>query len=245
MSHAEVAVLLPLYAVDALDPAEAASVEAHAATCAACAAELRSLEPVVESMATGVRRLEPPSALRDRVLTGAPSTAAAHSLRPGRLRLLRLAPRAPGWLAAAALVVALAGATAAGFVRDAQGRAQLRTQGAALALLTSTETTVDRLEPVAADLPPDAHGHWYHRAGVPTQVFAGELLPPPPGGQRYVVWQREEQTWRRAGELDGSGRLILLGSDGAAVTAVEITRESAAAPQPSQGVVLRLRELSA
>ncbi|MHB8620864.1 MAG: hypothetical protein ACYDAG_15040, partial [Chloroflexota bacterium] len=110
---------------------------------------------------------------------------------------------------------------------------------AALALLTSTETTIARLEPAASGLPPNTHGHWYHRDGVPTQVIVGEFLPPAGRGQRYVAWERQGQAWLRLGELDGKGRLVVLGSDGSTVTGVEVTREAGSAAQPGSDVVLR------
>lgn len=238
MTHAEVSELLPLYALNALDEAEIPALEEHVSECDACAAELRSFESVAGGMGSAVPVLTPPAQLRERLLASAAAHAPdARSRQRGRL--LRFPSRAPSWLAAAVLVVALASAAAAGFARDAADRAQLRTDDAALALLTSTETTVDRLEPVASGLPANAHGHWYHRDGVSTQVIVGEFLPPLGGGQQYAVWERTGQAWQRVGELDSRGRLVLLGSDGSRVVAVEVTRDAGAAAQPRGDVVLR------
>jgi len=172
-------------------------------------------------------------------LGSSPASRLGAANQPEKSNILRFPTRAPSWLAAAVLLVALAGSAAAGFVRDAGARAQLRTDDAALALLTSTETTVERLEPAASGVPADAHGHWYHRDGVPTQVIVGEFLPPLSRGQRYVAWERQGQAWLRAGELDGNRRLIVLGGDGHDVSAVEITREAGQSSEPGSDVVLR------
>jgi hypothetical protein len=141
---------------------------------------------------------------------------------------------------AAVLVVALAGSTAAGFLRDAAARSEVQQDQSAIALLTSTETTADRLVPVAgAGLPAEAHGHWFHQAGTPTQVIVGEFLPPLSSGEKYVAWQLIGASWQRSGELDQHSRLIMQGSDGQGVSAVEITRESARGAQPAGQAILR------
>jgi hypothetical protein len=60
---------LVAYSLDALDPREAAAVEAHAPGCARCTRELEALAPAVAVLSESVEQLEPPPELRERVLT--------------------------------------------------------------------------------------------------------------------------------------------------------------------------------
>jgi hypothetical protein len=59
---------LVAYSLEALDPREAAAVEAHAPTCAQCSRELEALAPAVAVLGESVEQLEPPPELRERVL---------------------------------------------------------------------------------------------------------------------------------------------------------------------------------
>jgi len=97
---------LAAYLLGALEPGEAADFERHAAGCKECRDELRWLRPAVQGLPEAVERVEPPPALRARVLAEARSdtepAAAAPPRRPRRLFGLR--PIAG--LAAVALVAA-------------------------------------------------------------------------------------------------------------------------------------------
>jgi hypothetical protein len=59
---------LVAYSLEALDPREAADVEAHAPSCARCTRELEALVPAVAVLGESVEQLEPPPELRERVL---------------------------------------------------------------------------------------------------------------------------------------------------------------------------------
>jgi hypothetical protein len=59
---------LVAYSLEALDPREAAEVEAHAPGCARCTRELEALAPAVSVLGESVQQLEPPPELRERVL---------------------------------------------------------------------------------------------------------------------------------------------------------------------------------
>ena len=59
---------LVAYSLEALDPREAAAVEAHVPTCAQCSRELEALAPAVAVLGESVEQLEPPPELRERVL---------------------------------------------------------------------------------------------------------------------------------------------------------------------------------
>jgi anti-sigma-K factor RskA len=68
---------LVAYSLEALEPREAAAVEAHVPTCARCSRELESLVPAVAVLGESVEQLEPPPALRERVLAVVHEEAAA------------------------------------------------------------------------------------------------------------------------------------------------------------------------
>jgi len=59
---------LVAFSLGALDPHEAADVEAHAPSCARCTRELEALAPAVAVLGESVEQLEPPPELRERVL---------------------------------------------------------------------------------------------------------------------------------------------------------------------------------
>jgi anti-sigma-K factor RskA len=68
---------LVAYSLEALEPGEAAAVEAHAPTCARCSRELEALAPAVAVLGESVEQLEPPAELRERVLAIVREEAAA------------------------------------------------------------------------------------------------------------------------------------------------------------------------
>jgi anti-sigma-K factor RskA len=59
---------LVAFSLGALEPKEAAEVEAHAPSCARCSRELEALEPAVAVLGESVEQIEPPPELRERVL---------------------------------------------------------------------------------------------------------------------------------------------------------------------------------
>jgi Anti-sigma-K factor rskA, C-terminal len=59
---------LVAYSLEALDPREAAAVEAHVPSCARCTRELEALTPAVAVLGESVEQLEPPPELRQRVM---------------------------------------------------------------------------------------------------------------------------------------------------------------------------------
>jgi hypothetical protein len=59
---------LVAYSLEALDPREAAAVEAHAPGCARCTRELEALAPAVAVLGESVEQLEAPPELRERVM---------------------------------------------------------------------------------------------------------------------------------------------------------------------------------
>ena len=103
------------HAMRALEPADDAQFRDHLATCDRCAQVLAESESLVESLASAVEPIEPPPALRERVL--AISRDSGDRVAPvvtddlAKRRALRgtLSPVAR-WLAAAAVVSAIASA---------------------------------------------------------------------------------------------------------------------------------------
>lgn len=68
MSHDELRELSGGYALDALSDADRRLFEAHLSTCAECAGEVRELRAVASGLAQAVPQVDPPAALRTRLL---------------------------------------------------------------------------------------------------------------------------------------------------------------------------------
>jgi anti-sigma factor RsiW len=80
------------YALGALGERESALLEHHLAGCEQCSAELLWLQPAVDVIPTSVERLEPPPALRERLLATVceEAAAAAAPAAPQRARRFRM-----------------------------------------------------------------------------------------------------------------------------------------------------------
>src|SRR5262249_57070105 len=106
VDHEELRSRLGAFVLGALAPGEQAEVRAHLAVCDQCAAEVRTLRPVVDALALTVEPVEPPASVRQRILsaTAAPYATAAVEPATGtkpRSVLPWLAAPAPLVLAAA------------------------------------------------------------------------------------------------------------------------------------------------
>lgn len=82
MTHEEYKEMLAEYALGALDAGEANALEAHLATCADCRAELASWRDTAAVLAYSVPLVEPPTALRSRLLE---SVSALKATIPARV----------------------------------------------------------------------------------------------------------------------------------------------------------------
>ncbi len=100
MTHEEVQELLAGYALNALDPAEIPGLEAHLSGCAVCQRELAMLREVASVLAEGVASVEPPAALRSRILAAVRPARGPRAVHPWAFGLAAVA---------AVLLVALAG----------------------------------------------------------------------------------------------------------------------------------------
>lgn len=240
MAHEEAEAALPGYALGAFE-GDVDALQRHLASCPVCSTQLARLLEATTRLAESVPMLDPPARLRTAVLSNNAVRQADRRYRQARWR-----PFAGIVLAAAAALILAIGLAGRSVQQQRQlnvAQAQLALDGQGLALLTSTETTVQRLEPVVP-LGGQAHGHWYHRPGVQTEVLVVEFMPSPPAGEAYFGWLQRadgsaEASGRFALDSQGYSRLILVGHDGADVKAAIVTLQpvgSVSAPGP---VVLR------
>jgi hypothetical protein len=237
-------------------------LEAHLRVCPICATELAPYLETTAVLAEAVDQVSPPAWLRERVLfhnalrfvpreepiREFPQDRHTHWVR--HAKITRSAPHRPIWLrrlATAAAIFLLGVSFGASSLIERQqfdsSQAELAIDQQGLVLLTSTETANARLAP----LPPlggDAHGHWFHRAGLNTQVLVIEAMPAPPTGEAYWGWlQRKDGTWIAAGRFSidrtGYARIILTGSDGADVKAIQVTTQANETTAPTGVLVLQ------
>lgn len=149
---------LAAYALGGLDHDEARTVLAHAEACERCRAELRYLAPAVGVLAESVDPVEPPAALRERLLAivreeaaeADPEPAGRGARRP-RFRFGSILLRPAAGLAAVALLVAGLG----GYLAGADGektrtvQATEAAEGADGELVLSDEDATLRLSGIA------------------------------------------------------------------------------------------------
>lgn len=197
--------LAPLFAVDALEPAERSAFEEHLGGCARCRAELADFAEVSAHLAAGTAQ-EPPAGLRSSVL------GAIHGTRPQTVpgteedRLSPEAPvpqpptplhprrRRPLMLAAAAAALLLPAAGLAGWALGAQFEQRQQQEAA-----SQEQQRQDRL--LAA---PDLSVQQLEVQGQPatllfseeqdSALFVAEGLPDPGADREYQLWLLEDGT---------------------------------------------------
>lgn len=203
MTHDELRALSGGYALGILTEEERAAFDAHLASCDECAREARELAVVASSLATGVPQVDPPPALRDRVLRAA---ATRHD-RPAAMARPR-SRRVVEMLAAAAILAAVGlGLYAASLHRRIEGlehelrlaseRETQSRQRLAVLQPAADQRTQMRQVLAAADLrridltgqkaAPGASGraYWSPAHGL---VAAFDNLPATAGGRVYQLW---------------------------------------------------------
>ena len=213
-THDELRDLAPLYVIGALPPAEAEAFARHLAACAECAAEVESLRPVTDLLASAVPQHTPPPHLRQRVLAIAQARhdapADGSEVTSARVLVARQSPNLLPWLLAAASLAITAGLGV--YTWQLRGRldtltADLRTAietAANLQLqLTTVRQTAGRAQLVAAvisapDLAridlvgqpaaPAAAARAFWSDSRDTLVFNASNLPPLTPGRTYQVW---------------------------------------------------------
>ncbi len=220
-----------LYVLDALEPAERAAFEAHLRSCEECAAEVRSLRSVAAALPAAAPLVDPPAALRARVM-------AAATGRQSGSRVVAMTPRPPartsvfsaGWLSAAALLVVSLGlggyslslrqriAGLEADLRDAVARLDRSEQQVAVATRSVASAEARMAVLTAPDLrqvnlagqtiAPRASGRAFlsRASGL---MFTASDLPPLPAGRVYQLWIVTAQAPVSAGllEVDAGGRV--------------------------------------
>ena len=214
MTHDELKDALPAYALDALDAAERAAVEAHLLACESCRAELLVLQRVADGIGLEAPPVTPPPSLKTRVLGSIPARA-TDSLDAWR-QLPRAAPppaapRRRSWLlplaAAAAVALAVWALQYANSVRQENERLQQVQR-------VMAAPDVLRVELKAQTQVDDAHARafWSRGAGL---VFLAERLPALPAGRVY-------QLWTITGTAASSAGLIAPRADGSALLTLPV-----------------------
>lgn len=247
--------LLPAYALDALDAADARALESHLASCAACREELAALRETVAAIAETAPRVEPPAALRERVLSQA--TARAREQAAGSAAAASVSPRATTlaparavrpwqWLAAACGLLAVA--SGVGLLRSvsdvaalratlARATADLSSQGAALAERDSLLARVLGPDVEIATLAATGSApslRLYRDRSRNAMVIVARRLPPAAAGRTYQLWGIGT-----GGTPVGLGTFNP-GADGNAVVVLEVAAEarftlSAVTDEPTGG----------
>jgi len=207
--------LVAPYALDSLGDEEERGFEQHLATCERCREELAGLREAAASLAYGVAGPEPPTALKERILTQARAERPNVTALP-RGRRGRAAP-----LAAAA---ALAAAVALGFgVWSATRPATRDSFSAVLAQPGARLVPLDGRGAVA--VAPD---------GTAALAFT---VPPAPAGKAYEAWVIQGGTPKPAGLFEGGDRTSVLDIEQpvrrGAVVAVTLERDGGA-KRPTQ-----------
>lgn len=209
--HNELREQAELYVLGALPPADRDAFEAHIASCADCAAHVRSLAPVTQALGYVALQHDPPPALRARVVesvSGSPLEPPSDGSVPRRSTTVP-------WLAAAAsLLLAAALSVYAASLRSRIGALELRLQEATDRAATGERQMAD-LRRVSAGaqaqlsvlVAPDlvrldlagqpraprasARAFWSRSRGL---VFTASNLPAAPTGKTYQLWVLTSQT---------------------------------------------------
>jgi len=233
-THDAMRELTGLYALGALDAAERREFESHLMSCSACAAEVRALGGVAGALPYALPQVDPPPALRDRILGTAVSTRIRPEPRQSaelRQPVDRPAAFGAGWLAAAALLVVAVGLGAyavslrerlsgiEGRLAEALARLNQSEQQVAVAVRSveaaearlTLLTAPDLLQVNLAGQPPapQARGRAFlsRARGL---LFAANALPPLPAGRIYQLWYLTPAAPVSAGLLqpDAGGQVV-------------------------------------
>lgn len=226
--------LTGVYALGALRGDERAGFEAHLEVCERCRAEVRSFSPVVDSLSRAGGRVEPPAALRARVVRAGGSPAVVHDRRPSA---------ALAWLAAAASVMLAIGvgwyaAELRARIDDLEARLAAATFRAAAAERQTADArqAADRAQEMIGVLSaPDmarvdlkgqgtaaaaaGRAFWSRSRGL---VFTATNLPALPAGKVYQLWVVTPTAPVSAGLLhpDDQGRVTTVAQTDPAITPV-------------------------
>lgn len=235
-THEELEVLVSAHALDALDPADAAAVDAHLERCESCRAAFDEALETAAALALSVPPAEPPAHLRERILVAARATP-QESVEPAAAPAAAAVARAPkrqrrrfsevftpsrNFAAAFALAAALLGVLYLS-ERDKTSTLQAERDNSAL-VSQALAAPGARVVPLSG--PNGEGGGALVLAADRKPLVVSELLPAPPG----KVWE----VWTipvggapvSAGLMQGgSDNVLVLPDPVAAGTTVAITAE--------------------
>lgn len=212
------------YAVDALDETERAEFEGHLAQCAACRAEVMSLQEAAALLAE-TTTTQPSAALRERVLTGISSVrplppVTEHGDGPTTGgTVTELAPRrrrrVVSFLAAAAAVVAIGTGVTVQLNDDPRSRTDEVIEAADAQRFTQT-------------FPGGATATVVRSKDLNAAVLITEDMPAAPSGHAYALWLQHDDVMVPAGVMPtGEDNEVLLSGDAATADGAGITVETA------------------
>ncbi len=262
MTHEELRELTGGYALGILSEPERKEFEAHVSTCPTCADEVRGLIHVTNGLAYAVPQLDPPAALRARVLK---AVEQSEPLRAIAVKPKPVGTALPVWLAVAASLAAVALGLYTLTLREriAGLEARLRDANARVAdasqQIAVFRTRIDESEQMAAimaaedvrriDLAGQApargaagRAYWSPSRGL---VFTASNLPPPGAGRQYQLWVippgKKDPVSAGLLDLDPNGRVMTIGeaSTTIPVGAVAVSLEPAGGvPAPTGQIYL-------
>lgn len=220
MHPAEYDELIPLYAIGALEPAEAEAARQHLETCPICQEALRDYQVVAEKLLYQVPALEPPPALRAKLLARLRAQPAVHAAaspqlasRSGWRRFWEGTIVLPRWAALGALVVLL---VLGGVALSERARYAALADALEMGrILSAPDHMSVSLE--ATQQAPEARGVVYMQPGSSTALLVVYRLATLPPDKAYQVWLIHD------GQRD-SGGLFRVRPDGHATMLIRAPR---------------------
>ena len=195
-THEELELLVSAHALDALDPADAAAVDAHLEGCESCRAAFDEALETAAALALSVPPAEPPAALRERILVAARATpqegvapAAAPVAAPvpaakrERRRFSEIFTPSRNFAAAFAIAAALLGVL---YVSERDTNSTLRAEQDNSALV-SQALAAPGAQVVPLSGPNGEGGGALVLASDRKPLVVSDLLPAPPG-KVWEVW---------------------------------------------------------
>ncbi len=191
-THEELEVLVSVHALDGLDPADAAAVDAHLESCESCRAAFDEALETAAALALSVPPVEPPAELRERILVTARALpqeqavvtpAAAPARKRERRRFREIFTPSRNFAAAFAIAAALLGVL---YVSERDKASTLEAQRDSSALV-SQALAAPGTEVVPLSGPGGEGGGALVLAADKKPLVVSDLLPAPPG-KVWEVW---------------------------------------------------------
>lgn len=216
MTHEELREMIPAYAVDALAPEEAERVNTHLPACSECREELAVMLEAAAFLAAEFVQTAPPPELRDKILL---------AVKPRRRRAYTSRGAWAFRLAAAALVIVLAGIDISLQSQVAALRARAEAQARLVALLTSPATRTVELTGTAP-----GNVRLVFDAAIRRGALVASGLRDPGEDRVYQLWLVTGQAPESAGvfrPVPGQPTVVTVDADFNRYNAVAISLEHA------------------